>query len=186
MSKKYTKSNFQKDLLKLSNMIENYNVKGGEKNEKDEKRTFKVVEKNGKKIQPYGEYKIKKNQPVGPEKAAEKALRKICWKIREPKNKGGNGGSWMDCEGITIKIEEKTRGSSHKVYGPYIARVEKLSAQESKTRTAALRKVLTDRYMKPKNKGGLELSRSAAEKKAKKNTKKVTHRLKSALVKNNK
>ena len=55
---KYTKTHFQKDLFKLSKLIDNYNAKGGAKNKSGAKRSFKVVEVNGKSVTPYGDYKI--------------------------------------------------------------------------------------------------------------------------------
>ena len=110
MPKKYTRKHFQKDLKKLANLIENYNstsyMKGGAKKlDKNgnpiEYGTFRVVQEDGQSVS-FGTYRINKNQPVGPEKAASKAARVICRRVR------ANGSDHRVCHGKTLMIQEKT------------------------------------------------------------------------------
>jgi len=173
MPKKYTRKHFQKDLKKLANLIENYNstsyMKGGAKKlDKNgnpiEYRTFRVVQEDGQSVS-FGTYRINKNQPVGPEKAASKAARVICRRVR------ANGSDHRVCHGKTFMIQEKTRGSAGKVYGPYEIIVYKLTPAESKKRTQGLVDGLASRLVKS------GMSKSAALKKARKDTRTVTHKV---------
>ena len=184
MTKKYTRKHFQSDLKKLANLIENYksyNMKGGKKIDKKtgqpiEYRTFQVVQIDGETVEPFGTYRINKNQPVGPESAASKAARIICKRVRE------NGSNHKVCDGKTLMLREKTRGGSGKHFGPYEIRVKQLSPSESKKRTEGLIEGLQKRLEKPKSEGGMGLSKAAAKKMAKKKTKKITHKIYAQII----
>ena len=79
-----------------------------------EVRKFKIVEINGKTVEHTGRYSAKHT----PEQAAKKAVRAACdhlGNLKKPK-----------CE-LTLKIQEVTRGSDKKVYGPYVGTRKKLS-----------------------------------------------------------
>jgi hypothetical protein len=172
----YSRKQFQKDLKKLAKLIEDFPTtqRGGKRNRKSgnivQMRTFEVVKVDGKKVTPHGNYQIKEESKIGPETAASKAAKMLCRKIKR------NGGKHTDCAGITLSIREKTRGSAHKVFGPYRVIVEQLTPKESATRTDALRKMLRQRLVK---KG---MSKAAADKKATKDTNKVTHRVSAKIV----
>ena len=133
-------------------------------------RTFEVVQVDGKKVKPHGNYQIKEESKIGPETAASKAAKMLCRKIKR------NGGKQTDCQGITLSIREKTRGSAHKVFGPYMVVVEQLTKKESDTRTKALRDLLERRLVK---KG---MSKGAAKKQAERDTNRVTHRVSAKIV----
>lgn len=100
------------------------NMEGG-RTKHEEKRTFKVVSINGKQVS-FGNYKISKDTPVGPSRAAAKAASSVCAKHN---GKSGKKVS-MDCNGLKFMLKEKTRGSNQKEFGPYIVKVVKRSAKE--------------------------------------------------------
>ena len=77
-------------------------------------RRFKIVEINGKKVEHTGRYSAKHT----PEQAAKKAVRAACDHLGDLKK--------SKCE-VTMKIQEVTRGSDKKVYGPYAGLRKKLS-----------------------------------------------------------
>ena len=177
MASSYSRKQFQKDLKRLAKLIEAFPGKkqsGGKRDKKTGElismRTFEVVKVNGKDVTPHGNYQIREDSPIGPETAASKAAKQMCKKIKR------NGGKHTDCEGRTLVIREKTRGSAHKHFGPYMVVVEQMSAKESKARTDALVKVTVARLVKqgvPKGK---------AEKDTRKKISKVTHRVSAKLV----
>lgn len=172
----YSRKQFQKDLKKLAKLIQDFPTtqRGGKRNRKTgnivQMRTFEVVHVDGKKVTPHGNYQIKEDSKIGPETAASKAAKMLCRKIKR------NGGKHTDCQGITLSIREKTRGSAHKVFGPYMVVVEQLTKKESDTRTKALRDMLQKRLEK---KG---MSQGAAKKQAERDTNKVTHRVSAKIV----
>ena len=171
----YSRKQFQKDLKKLAKLIEDFPAaqRGGKRNKNGkivQMRTFEVVQVDGKKVKPHGNYQIKEESKIGPETAASKAAKMLCRKIKR------NGGKQTDCQGITLSIREKTRGSAHKVFGPYMVVVEQLTKKESDTRTKALRDLLEKRLVK---KG---MSKGAAKKQAERDTNRVTHRVSAKIV----
>ena len=184
MPKRYTKTHFQKDLVKLSNLIENYNAKGGdndeemvEKKKESIYRTFKVVEENGKVVKPHGEYRIKKEQKVGPQKAAYKALGMMCRKARM------ESGKWEECDGLTVKIQEKTSGSLKKVYGPYVAESVKHPKAFSKKKTEDLRDLRAKKLFDSKKVSSLKKAKEEVRnKKSNYYIKPVTHFLRVTLL----
>ena len=77
-------------------------IKGGAKSEV---RTFKICEINGKNVIHTGRYKSK----TTPQNAAKKALKRICNDMNIKNKK---------CE-VMFSIQEVTRGSNKKIFGPY-------------------------------------------------------------------
>ena len=173
----YSRKQFQKDLKNLAKLIEDFPTtqRGGKRNKNTgniiQMRTFEVVQVDGKKVKPYGNYQIKEESKIGPETAASKAAKMLCRKIKK------NGGKQTDCQGITLSIREKTRGSAHKVFGPYMVVVEQLTKKESDTRTKALREMLEKRLVKRRG-----MSKGAAKKQAEIDTNRVTHRVSAKIV----
>jgi len=144
---RYTEKQFKKDLNQLNKLIGNFkSSKGGGscnvepkqedftllyggKNDEPDVRYFTVVELNGRKIVNGGRPKIsnlytrgerkgqmRKNKPT-PADAAAKALSTFCRDMKAT-NK-------TKCR-ITFTIQEITRGSKKKLYGPYYGYYKKL------------------------------------------------------------
>ena len=101
MSRSYTRAHFNKDLKELSSLIRGFKQTGGKSD--SDTRWFTVVEVNRKACR-FGRYK-----GDSPLMGATKAVSRICDKknITAPKCK------------ITFSIQETTRGSAKKIYGPY-------------------------------------------------------------------
>jgi len=170
MTNSYSRKQFQSDLKKLAQMIKEFSPaqRGGKRTKNGnivQMRTFEVVQIDGKDVKPHGNYQIKENSKIGPETAASKAAKMLCRKIKK------NGGKHTDCEGRTLVIREKTRGSAHKLFGPYMVVVEQLSPKESNARTKALVDLTVKRLVKQ------GMKKDDAFKKVKKETSKVTHRV---------
>ena len=91
-------------------------------------RHFKVEDLNGKPVKYDGIANIKEHQT--PLNAAKKLLKSICL---EHKLKGDNKLKMN----ATFTIRETTRGSNHKIYGPYTARYHKYTPEEMKKAKAA-------------------------------------------------
>ena len=119
MPNKYSKNNFTKNLSNLSKLKKQ---SGGEN---ANKRTFKIVELNGKVVD-FGHLTIKKKTSSGkpgpgPSAAAKKALSSIAKHLKANKSK-------LD---VTFMIQEITRGDNqYKIYGPYHGKYRKYSAKE--------------------------------------------------------
>lgn len=133
MTKTYSDSEFMKDLEKLSELL-NEKKEGGAKSLKKkvkksslkkvkktkkvvkkrvkstEKRHFKIVEINGKSKR-LGDFYVSKLSGT-PSSAAKKALRSVCTALKI------KGAKRIGCK-VTFCIQEVTRGSKNKVYGPY-------------------------------------------------------------------
>lgn len=122
----YSKDNFNKNISNLQKKIVNKN--GGNKDESN-KRTFKVVELNGK-IVDFGNFTIKKkttsgNYGAGPISAAKKALQSIAKHLEVDKNKLNSN----------FMIQEITRGKNqYKIYGPYEGHYRKYTQKEMKSK----------------------------------------------------
>ena len=118
-SNSYSASNF----LKNKALLEKVSQKGGK--DESNKRTFKVVELNGKVVD-FGNFTIKRktsggNPGPGPLTAARKALQSIAKHLKVNKNKLN----------ATFMIQEITRGKTqYKIYGPYKGSYRKYSAKE--------------------------------------------------------
>ena len=114
----YSSKNFKENLNKLLEQ------EGGNESNK---RTFRVVELNGKLVE-FGQFTIKKktssgNPGPGPSSAAKKALSSIAKYLNVNKTK-------LD---VHFMIEEITRGrSQYKIYGPYHGKYRKYTAKEMK------------------------------------------------------
>lgn len=125
MSSNYTNANWNKNKTKLSNLIKK--KKGGSDKDDSNKRTFKVVELNGK-IVDFGNFTIKKKTASGkpgpgPIIAARKALQSISKYLKINKTKLN----------VNFMIQEITRGKSqYKIYGPYNGYYRKYSTKELK------------------------------------------------------
>jgi len=102
--KKYTQAEFNKDLMELTNLING--LEGGASTEK---RSFKLVEVDGK---PAIKGRYTADAPLT---AARHAYSVLCRKAKGDK--------------CTHKfyIQETTRGSNKKVYGPYLGKRSKRS-----------------------------------------------------------
>ena len=122
MPNSYNNENFKTNLNKLKEMKKN---QGGGENAN--KRTFKIVELNGKVVD-FGHLTIKKktnsgNPGPGPSAVAKKALSSIAKHLKTNKDKLN----------VKFMIQEITRGSSqYKIYGPYHGKYRKYSAKEIK------------------------------------------------------
>lgn len=140
MPKVYGDKEFKKDLNELANLLKNDDEReGGAKKRKlvktkskkslkkstkktvkkqvkktkkvsTEKRHFRIVEINGK-AKEAGDFYVSKKSGT-PSGAARKALRTVC------KVLGFKGSKKVGCK-VTFSIQEITRGSKNKIYGPY-------------------------------------------------------------------
>jgi hypothetical protein len=124
MPNKYSEKNFSKNLQNLQKKQKKQNQSGGEN---ANKRSFKIVELNGKLVD-FGHLTIKKktssgNPGPGPSAVAKKALSSIAKYLKTNKSK-------ID---VKFMIQEITRGpSQYKIYGPYHGKYRKYSAKEMK------------------------------------------------------
>jgi len=113
---KYSEAMFQRDLSELEHLVNSYNASGGAGKER---RSFRVVEVDGKPIKPgsrmAGRYYI--NEKQNPSDAAKKSYSALC-------NKMGKKNSGCRCN---FTIRETTRGSKHKEFGPYLGTRKKLA-----------------------------------------------------------
>lgn len=95
---------------------------------KDGKRHFRVIDLNGKKVS-FGQASI--TQKASPSDAASKLLKSIAHDYGFSKNDKIKVGK------VTFIIQEFTRGSKHKRYGPYIGYYRKYTSKElNKAKTA--------------------------------------------------
>ena len=118
----YSKNNWNNNLQSLKK-------KGGKDKDESNKRTFRVVELNGKVVE-FGNFTIKKktssgNPGPGPIIAARKALQSIAKYLKVNKSKLN----------AKFMIQEITRGKSqYKIYGPYEGYYRKYSQKEAKNK----------------------------------------------------
>ena len=128
----------------------------------DGPRHFRLVEVDGKKLnQGIGYIEIKGKQT--PLNAAKKLLRSFC------RSKGLKGRSKL---GVNIKfhIQEVSRGSKHKVFGPYSGRYREYTPEEKKKAMAAGQKFTMKAVVKllkshKKMDGGAKKKRRVVKKK---------------------
>lgn len=136
VSEKYSKKEFEKDLQELESLI-NESQKGGKKKASKAKSTkapytgtyrhFRVVKLNGKEVH-VGSAAIKEHHT--PLNAARKLLMSIAKHENLTKlKKLGLKAHFL--------IQETTRGSAHKIYGPYHGKYVKYTAEEAKTAMAS-------------------------------------------------
>ena len=104
------------------------NIKGGSKNYTGTYRNFKIIELNGKSVKLDYSASIKEHQT--PLSAAKKLLKSICLHM------GLKGMKKLECNS-TYVIQETTRGSKKKMYGPYKGKYSKYSAEEAKKAMAS-------------------------------------------------
>ena len=122
---KYTKADFEKDLKQLEQLIKQSQTptqKGGKVSYVGGQRHFRVVELDGKEVK-IGMVKIKEGQtPLN-------AARKLLMSIADEK-----GLKKMNKLKLKAKyvIQETTRGSAHKMFGPYSGKYVKYTAEELK------------------------------------------------------
>jgi hypothetical protein len=132
----YTQKQFEKDLSQLEKLIskggsapiEQESQDGGAKEYTGSYRNFKVVEVNGKAVKYDSGASIKDHQT--PLNAAKKLLKSICLQM------GLKGMKKLDCH-VTYVIQETTRGSKKKMFGPYKGKYAKYSPNEAKKATAS-------------------------------------------------
>jgi len=135
MVKKYTETDFEKDLKSLESMI---NYKGGAEKKTEPARHFKIVELNGKEVDfgsatvPYLTRKTSKypgGKPItdAPSRAAKKLLGSIAdHKGLEKKDKLKLHATYV--------IKETTREKKgKKMHGPYVGKYKELTNAEKKT-----------------------------------------------------
>jgi hypothetical protein len=103
-------------------------TKGGAKNYTGTYRNFKIVELNGKSVKFDNSASIKEHQT--PLSAAKKLLKSICLHM------GLKGMKKLECS-ATYVIQETTRGSKKKIYGPYKGKYSKYSPEEAKKAMAS-------------------------------------------------
>ena len=142
MSKKnsYTQKQFESDLNQLEKLVskggyysgngvgEESHQEGGAKDYDGSYRNFKIVEVNGKAVKYDSGASIKEHQT--PLNAAKKLLKSICLQM------GLKGNKKLDCH-VTFVIQETTRGSKKKIYGPYKGKYAKYTPEEAKKATAS-------------------------------------------------
>ncbi len=116
--KRYTKNQFEKDVLKLENFIN----ESKEMNEGGVKkyRHFKLIEADKKELN-VGYVKISEN--ASPLSAAKKLFKSLCH------HRKLNGENKLKCQS-TFTIQETTQDSRKKIYGPYKGHWKKLTAKE--------------------------------------------------------
>jgi len=103
-----------------------------------EERHFRVVELSGKKVEIGG---VSITGAASPSSAARKLLSSIAHE------KGLKKMNKLKLGKVHFKIQEYTRGSKHKVYGPYVGHFHKYTAEElKKAKTAKGKQSFT---MKP-------------------------------------
>jgi hypothetical protein len=136
----YTQKQFEKDLSQLEKLISKGGSSsiqqedsqdaqyGGAKEYTGSYRNFKVVEVNGKAVKYDSGASIKDHQT--PLNAAKKLLKSICLQM------GLKGMKKLDCN-VTYVIQETTRGSKKKMFGPYKGKYAKYSPNEAKKATAS-------------------------------------------------
>lgn len=148
MTKSYTQSAFQNDLLRLENFLNKSNKKRGGKNEnisdsesvsssnssksknlnKNKKnnqhkyRHFKLIEADKKELN-LGYVKI--SSAGSPLSAAKKLFKSLCH------HKNLSGENKLKCSS-TFTIQETTIDSKKKIFGPYVGSWKKLSEKEQK------------------------------------------------------
>ncbi len=116
--KRYTKNQFEKDVLKLENFINESKdmSEGGVK----KYRHFKLIEADKKELN-VGYVKISEN--ASPLSAAKKLFKSLCH------HRKLNGENKLKCQS-TFTIQETTQDSRKKIYGPYKGHWKKLTAKE--------------------------------------------------------
>jgi hypothetical protein len=143
----YTQKQFEQDLNQLEKLISkggnknSYNddsdedsydeesyQQGGAKDYAGSYRNFKIVELNGKAVKYDSSAAIKENQT--PLNAAKKLLKSICLQM------GLKGMKKLECH-ATYVIQETTRGSKKKMFGPYKGKYSKYTPEEAKKATAS-------------------------------------------------
>jgi hypothetical protein len=153
-SKTYSSSEFNKDLEQLEKLINQENQQqkkqqkqkqqtqqqqqqqqqqqhGGKKEYDGEYRHFRVVELDGKEVK-IGMVRIKEGQtPLN-------AARKLLMSIADEKNMKKMNKLNLKAKYV---IQETTRGSAHKMYGPYHGKYIKYTAEEMKKAKASKGKV---------------------------------------------
>jgi hypothetical protein len=103
-------------------------IKGGAKTYSGKYRNFRIIEVDGKSVKYDSSASIKENQT--PLNAAKKLLKSICLQD------GLKGMKKLECH-HTFIIQETTRGSNKKMYGPYGGKYVKYTPEEAKKATAA-------------------------------------------------
>jgi len=91
-------------------------------------RHFKIIEVNGKSVKYDNSASIKEHQT--PLNAAKKLLKSICIQM------GLKGNKKLECHATYI-IQETTRGSNKKMFGPYKGKYLKYTPEEAKKAMAS-------------------------------------------------
>ncbi len=134
MTKKYTQKMFQTDLKKLEFFLNNNKEmssnksksEGGSKN--SQTRRFKMIEANKNEVN-IGYVKINSDKG-SPYQAAKKLFSSYCH------NKDLTGNDKLKVK-TTFTIQETTKDSNHKIYGPYVGSWKSLNKEEKKSASRA-------------------------------------------------
>ncbi len=130
MVKRYSQKNFQSDMLKLQNFVNETNEELSEMDSQDggstlgnkRVRHFKLIEADKKEMN-IGYVKI--NESGSPLSAAKKLFKSLCH------HKNLNGDSKLKVKS-SFTIQETTQDSKKKIYGPYVGSWKKLTEKEQK------------------------------------------------------
>ncbi len=127
MVKRYSQKNFQSDLLKLQNFINETNEELSEMDSQEggdskKVRHFKLIEADKREMN-IGYVKI--SNSGSPLSAAKKLFKSLCH------HKNLNGDSKLKVKS-SFTIQETTQDSKKKIYGPYVGSWKKLSEKEQK------------------------------------------------------
>jgi len=178
-TKIYTQREFENDLNKLESLVKESNKNNEENDEEEEEeddeeeekyqyggkeeyegeyRRFKVVHLDGKPVKFEGRAAIKEHHT--PVSAAKKLLRSIA------AEKNLTGSDKLKLHPVIFSIQETTRESKHKVYGPYHGRYKKYTPEEMKKAKvdgrkyemkAVVKLYKKDEQKKENHKGGYQL-----------------------------
>lgn len=135
---RYSQKQFEADLRELKELLENQ--AGGAEGEGE--RRFRVLVFQGQEVKPEDATIVEGKSPA---QAAKHVFR---GKLNRHKKPDGSLARGHIHQKITFEIEEITRGSKHKVYGPYVSERRKYRPGEKTGSYPATNSKTGKRYMK--------------------------------------